>query len=170
MKIIANYRDKVFDAEGNAIVSFKIENVLHMRFLDDLRHDKNYAIEIMEVKQKRSLQQNKYMWALLHEIDVAVNGARSNSEFDIYIMALERTGAKYEILKVLAEAEKTLKKAFRVVKLIKYDDNNKDYAYFKCFYGSSKMNTKEMNLLIDTVLDIATEAGIETSYYRELLK
>lgn len=41
---------------------------------------------------------------------------------------------------------------------------------YKVFIGSSKMNVKEMNLLIDTVLDIATEVGIETDYWREVLK
>ena len=41
---------------------------------------------------------------------------------------------------------------------------------FKCYYGSSKMDTKEMTLLIDTILDMAEEAGVETVYYKELLK
>lgn len=38
------------------------------------------------------------------------------------------------------------------------------------FYGSSKMDTKEMSDLIDTTLRYASELGIYTPYWEELLK
>lgn len=83
-------------------------------------------------------------------------------DMDVYIKLLNETKAKYEVLKVLAIAENDLKKCFRVVKLLKYDDTNKDYAYFQCYYGSSTFTTEEMNKLIDTAISWCNELNIPT--------
>ena len=34
----------------------------------DLEINKDYVFEVKELKSKRTIQQNKYMWALIHEI------------------------------------------------------------------------------------------------------
>lgn len=171
MKIIATYNDIVFDAEGNGIVSFKISNLHHKEMVKELNKEDNYSIDINVVKSKRSIQQNKYLWALLSEIDKELNGGRSKGmDWDLYLVALTRCNAKYEYICCLKDAEKLLKEQFRAVQYIKPFDDDKGLHIYKCFYGSSKMNTKEFTDLIDTVLDMAAEVGIETSYWSELLK
>lgn len=77
-------------------------------------------------------------------------------------MLLEETKAKCDVIQTLAKAENDLKKCFRFVKLIKYDETNKDYARFLCYYGSSKFDTKEMNKLIDTAISWCNELNIPT--------
>ena len=171
MKIIGNFKDLLQDNTGNDIVSFLVSNFSHKTQLSTLEKDKTYSIEIKEVKSKRSIEQNRYMWALLHEIDVAMNGERSNDEWSVYIQCLERAGAKFDYIGCLPEAEQALKENFRAVKFIKKIDlNGKDGNMYKVFIGSSKMNVQEMKMLIDTVLDVASECGIETSYWQEVLK
>lgn len=170
MKVIGYLHDVLQTLTGKTIVSFAIENHTQAYMLQSLEHEKNYSIEIKEVKSIRTLQQNKYMWALLHEIDVAING-RPKDEYEIYVMCLERANAKFDYIGALPEAEKALKENFRAVKYIKpIDLNGKQGNMYKVFIGSSKMDKQEMNILIDTVLDVAQEVGIETDYWKGLLK
>lgn len=170
MKIVGKIKELMMDIEGRGMATFTLENLHHMQMIKELDREKTYSIDIKEAKSKRSLQQNKYLWALLSDIDKRVNGERSNDEWSIYINALERTGAKYEYIVCIKEAEELLKENFRAIKFIKnVDVNGKEGCMFKCFYGSSKMNTKEFSLLIETVLDMAQAVGIETTYYENLL-
>lgn len=170
MKIIGTLRD-TFKTQDGGIITFTIPNYRHLEMLKELQAETLYSIEIKEAKSKRSLQQNAYLWALLSEIDKTVNGERSNDEWSIYIEALERAGAKCEYIGALPETEQLLKDNFRAIKFIKKIDlNGKDGNMYKVFLGSSKMDSKEMGLLIDTVLDMAEEIGIETEYYTTLLK
>ena len=84
-----------------------------------------------------------------------------NDLMDLYIDVLEKASAKYEFLLVLPEAIEKLKQNFRAVKTLEYRDyNGKQMAVVKVFYGSSKFNTKEMSILIDKALQIASELGI----------
>ena len=99
-----------------------------------------------------------------------MNG-RPTDEYEIYVMCLERANAKFDYIGALPEAEQALKENFRAVKYIKpIDLNGKQGNMYKVFIGSSKMDTKEMNILIDTVLDVAQEVGIETDYWKGMLK
>ena len=168
MKLTAKFNSLMpFDDE--MLVSFSVDNYRQMQLIKELEKDKRYSVEVKEIKSKRSIEQNRLLWALMHDIDVAVNGERSNDEWSVYIYCLERAGAKYEYIGCLPEAEEMLKENFRAVKFIKKIDlNGKDGHMYKCFIGSSRMNTKEMTLLIDTALDVAAEVGIETSYYMEM--
>ena len=62
---------------------------------------------------------------------------------------------------VLPDAVEELKKCFRAVKVLEYRQyNGKDMAVVKVYSGSSKFNTKEMSVLIDKALQIASEYGI----------
>lgn len=170
MKLIAEYDRTSYDAEGNAILSLKVPRHQHKQLLAQIDQNAPLAVEINRYKSKRSTEQNRYMWALLSEIDKARNGSRSNAEWDIYIEALERSGAKYEYIACLRAAEDMLRQSFRAIKYIKpFDGGKGDMGVYKCYYGSSKMNTKEMSQLIETILDMAAEAGLDAAYWEGLL-
>ena len=34
----------------------------------EIENNKEYVLELKEIRSKRTLQQNKYMWALIHKI------------------------------------------------------------------------------------------------------
>lgn len=170
MKLIAQFKDILSDFNGNSILSLSVSNYAHKSLINSLKKDINYSVEIKEVKNKRTLQQNSYLWALIREIDIEING-KPTDEMDIYIMALERANAKCEYITCYKEAENLLKENFRAVQFVqKCDLNGHEANMYKVYIGSSKMDTKEMGLLIDTVLDIAQEVGIETAYWYEVLK
>lgn len=142
---------------------FLIENL----FSDiDIEPNKEYVLELKEARNKRTLQQNKFMWVLIHRI--AAHEDMNMSEIEIYTSALEEANAKYIYLLGIKEAEEELKKNFRAVKVVRPTiENGKEYIVYKCFVGSSKLDTKEMNKLLDIIISWASELGIETDeeYY-----
>lgn len=132
----------------------------------DIEPNKEYVLELKEVRSKRSLQQNKFMWALIHQI--ADHKDMNMKEIEIYTSALEEANAKYIYLMGIKEAEDELRKNFRAVKVVRPTyENGKEYIVYKCFVGSSKLDTKEMNKLLDIIISWAEELGIETDeeYY-----
>ena len=173
MRIIAEIKDLLQDSDGNSILSLIVKNFMFKNFLKSLDKTKTYSIEIKEVKSKRSLAQNRYLWALLSEMDKALNGGRSseNGEWELYINALERANIKYEYIACLPSAEQAIRGQFRAIKYSHtMQFNERAYNVYKCFIGSSKMNTKEFSELIDTILDMASEIGLDIVYWREVLR
>lgn len=134
----------------------------------DITTDKEYVLELKEVRSKRTLQQNKMLWSLIHKI--ADHETQSMDEVEIYTLALEEANAKYVYLLGEKEVENELKKNFRAVKVVRPTfEKGKEYIIYKCFVGSSKLDTKEMKKLLDIIIAWADELGIETNekYYTE---
>ena len=132
----------------------------------EIETNKEYVLELKEYKSKRTLQQNKYMWSLIHLI--ANHESMQMNEVEIYTSALEEANAKYIYLLGVSEAENELRKNFRAVKVVRPTyENGKEFIVYKCFVGSSKLNTKEMKKLLDIIIAWAEELGIETNeeYY-----
>lgn len=134
----------------------------------DIELDKEYTLELREVKNKRTIQQNKYMWALIHSI--AHHESTNQDEVEVYSLALEEANAKYIYLLGTPEVQDELKKNFRAVRVVRPTiENGKEFIVYKCFIGTSKMDTKEMKKVLDIIIAWAEELGIETSeeYYSE---
>ena len=120
------------------------------------------SFEIKELKSKRTIQQNKYMWALIHEI--AHHESMNQTEVEIYSLALEEANAKYIYLLGTKDVEDELRKNFRAVRVVRPTvENGKEFIVYKCFVGTSKMDTKEMTKVLDIIVAWAEELGIETN-------
>ena len=127
--------------------------------------EKEYQLEIKELKSTRTVQQNRYMWALIHEIAKE----QDMDDMEVYIQALEEANAKYEYIMAPEEAEENLKKGFRAVKVVRPEiHNNKKFYVYKCFVGSSKFNTQEMTRLIDVIVSWCHELNIPTDIYEKI--
>ena len=161
MNFTANYVKKVTNEDGNTEITFVINNYRDKELVKGLEKDTLYRINCNVVKSKRTIEQNRLMWAVIHEINTARGTERATDDWDIYIEALERAGAKYEYMAVLPEAEGLLKENFRAVqKMNSFEHNERIFNSYKVFYGSSKMDKAEMKLLLETVLDMAAEMDI----------
>ena len=167
MKVIGKVNKRVINEDGNLELTLEINNLYHQEQIKELKKDVDYRIEIEEVKSTRSIYQNNLMWKIIHDIAIARGGDRaSEDDWNIYLEALERTGAKFEYIAVLPQAEDILKKQFRAIKLMNsFEHKGKTFNQYKVYYGSSKLNTKEMSLLLDMVKDIAVESGVDISVY-----
>lgn len=170
-KVIGKLERRSTTEDGAMEVTFKVNNWNYKRYLSEL-DQKEYTIELSELKNKRTSQQNKYLWALIHEIAEKENG-HLKDELETYCALLERANAKYEYIRVLDSAVETLRstvgiRALHVVRRVQ--ENEKVFADCKVYIGSSKFNTKEMNVLIDTTIDYAEQLGIQTEFYKEMLR
>ena len=163
MKIIAKYLGHLFDNKHRAELRLRVDNVRHTQLLNELDDTKEYYVELREVKSKRSIQQNRYMWALLKALE-------EKSETDMivwYCMALEECEARYDYVLGTKDIFTNLVSSFRAVQRVgKRIVNDKELTIYKCFYGSSKMNTKEMTKLIDKIIEYCNEYYIDTEIYK----
>ena len=132
-----------------------------------IMEDGVYDIDIQSMKDKRTLQQNRYLWALIGDICKAEDGNIKDKK-RVYINLLKMSGAKYEVITAKHVAVESLAKCgiFRDVQVVKqfmHKNDLFDTAYL--FYGSSQMNKEEFAHLIDTALDYAGEIGLDREYW-----
>lgn len=114
--------------------------------------------EVKPFKRNRTLEQNALLWKIL----TIIQEYTGHDKWDIYTDLLEKTGVMVEYLEAPLKAEETLKRIFRIVKLVENRVNQKGQptAVFKCYVGSSKFKTKEMKQLIDNSLELAYSLGL----------
>ena len=121
--------------------------------------DKYYVCDIKEPKSKRSLEQNKLLWKLIHKVAKET----FQDDMDVYCAVLERADALSDYVITAVDMADALRKTFRGVKFIRMQEvNGKDCYVYKVYLGSSKMDTKEMNELIDITMQVCGELGIDT--------
>lgn len=138
-------------------LSGKIKDIAPELFKLDM--DKLYIVEIKEPKSKRSLEQNKMLWQLIHSIAKK----QHQDDMEVYCACLERADALSDYIITAYDMEGELRKCFRGVRFIrKQEVNGKECNIYKVYIGSSKMNTKEMTELLDITLQICAELGIPT--------
>ena len=124
--------------------------------------DKLYVVEIKEPKSKRSLEQNKMLWQLIH----AIAKETHQDDMEVYCTVLERADALSDYIITAELTAEDLRHHFRGVRYIKTRDiDGKDFDVYKVYLGSSKMSTKEMTELLDIALQLCGELNIPTWGY-----
>lgn len=158
--------------ECELVLSVPKESVYAAKVITkELRNkDTEYMATIELKKRKRSLDQNALMWALLTIYAQAQGGGRRGSlqPEDVYMQMLSKYGVA-EFIMTVPEAEETLKNAFRVVKKVDSRTyNGKEMAVFKCYYGSSTYDTKQMSDLINGIFDELAQLGIDAETSKQV--
>lgn len=124
-----------------------------------LEMDKLYICDIKQPKSQRSLQQNKLLWRLIHSIAKKTY----QDDMDVYCALLEKADALSDYVITATEMIEALRKTFRGVKFIRMQEvHGRDCYVYKVYIGSSKMDTKEMNELLDITFQVCGELGIPT--------
>lgn len=128
--------------------------------LQNLDEDAYYQIEIKQGKDKRSLDQNAKLWAMISQASKAMNQDTNTT----YCNLLLQTEAKYDFIAISPNPEiiKQLESQFRAIKFRQETESAKGKAMhvYQVFYGSSKFNVAEMSELIDRAYDLLAELGI----------
>ena len=141
-------------------VSGKVADIIPELLKLDM--DKLYVVEVKEPKSKRSLEQNKMLWQLIH----AIAKKTHQDDMEVYCALLERADALSDYIITAYDMEDELRKCFRGVRFVrKQEVNGKDCNIYKVYIGSSKMNTKEMTELLDITLQLCGELNIPTWGY-----
>lgn len=125
-----------------------------------------YTIEV--VKQKRSSDQNRYMWELIAQIAERA-GLRHN---DIYRHAIREAGA-YIDMKVSHDAYDAFRKMWAEKGIgwwVEIETQDAKEIYCRAYCGTSGYNSREMSKIIDYLIDEAKWWGIETETPEQLAR
>lgn len=121
-----------------------------------------YDCELREHREKRSLDANKYAWALLSKLADALNTTKE----ELYLQKVREVGPFKDFTLTQDEA-KTFRVAWEMLgtgwptEQVDFDKDG-DRVVVRSYYGSSTYNTKQMSRLIDSIVEDAKEIGIET--------
>ena len=130
--------------------------------------DSDVRVEIKKWRDKRSLSQNAYAWVLITKIAQSMTPPLNKET--VYIEMLKRYGQGG-----LLSIEKS--KADEVLRAIDYWEhkgegftNGRDFIHVMVYIGSSKYNSKEMDVFVQGIVSEAKDLGIETLTPDELAK
>lgn len=165
MNITAEYSHKKVTAKGEVELVFKIPYTKDKEIAKKLEPGQNYRLGITKIKDKRTLEQNALMWALIHEIAQEVNTERATAqdEWEIYQRILENANVRYDVITTTEDVAPTLWQFYRVVAPVAKETtpDGKTLWTYKCYAGSSNYDITEMAKLLDLTMDMAAILGIE---------
>ena len=154
MILTGKLKDFTRSFSGECSIIFSLDKSLNNEALNSLK-DKILSIDIKEYKEKRSNQQNRLFWKTIG----AIAKHTGHDDDEIYITVLERANILCDYLYSNNDMLNKLKGAdgIRGVKFMGIMNNQ--YIY-KVYFGSSKMNVKEFNQLIEVAQKLASEVQV----------
>lgn len=129
--------------------------------------DKPLDIKIDIAHKKRGLNANGYAWALIGELQEKLRVPKE----EIYREYIRRCGP-FEVVPIKDEAVQRFIEGWGNNGLGWVCDTTKSklngYTNVLAYYGSSSYNTKEMGVLLDTIVEDCIEQGIPTKRKEEI--
>ena len=135
-----------------------IEQIIQYLFIQD----KTKRFEVKEYKKKRSINANNYFWELTTEL---ANVLRMDKE-EVYFRLLQKYGQS-EMVSVVADID--VKPYFKY-----YSEagesvlNGKTFKHYKVYKGTSEMDSKEMWILTDGLINECEIQNIPTKPKEEI--
>ena len=118
--------------------------------------DKEY--QIAAYHPKRSLAANNYAWALITRIAEAMTPPQNKKA--IYLEMLKRYGQS-EFISVVSGID--IRGYFKYFEEYgKGHVDGREFTHYKIYKGSSEFDAREMNILLEGIIQEAKELGIET--------
>lgn len=139
--------------------------------LEKLQNEDNIDVEAKKHRERRSLNANAYCWVLCDKIakEISKDGTIVTKE-KIYQDAILQIGT-FEPMIVEEKAYDNFKRIWEkqgLGFLIQEVTKKNKCIKVHCYYGSSTYNTREMSLLIDLLVELATSLDIETKPQAEI--
>lgn len=130
----------------------------------DKLHGKPVEVTIKRYREKRSLDANGYLWALIGKIADVLRESKDDIYFDM-LKAYGQGGA----VSVEEKYAEDFKRSYKYHEILGESQlNGKTFVHFRFWVGSSEYDTKEMSILIDGVVKEAKNLDIETMTPNEL--
>lgn len=130
--------------------------------VEQLKNENKLNIELKKYRKKRSINANNYFW----ELTTKLADMMRISKEELYFLLLQRYGQS-EMVSVLATID--VRPYFKYyAEAGESNLNGKLFKHYKVYKGSSEMNTREMSILIEGLVDECKTAGIETKTPAEL--
>lgn len=121
-----------------------------------LEQEKDKKLEIKIYRPKRGQKANAYYWELLNKLANVLGTSNDEQHF----LLLQKYG-QVEMVSVLANID--VKGYFKYyIEAGESNLNGKTFKHYKVFKGSSEMDSREMSVLINGLVEDCREQGIET--------
>lgn len=126
------------------------------------KKDHLYDLEIKQHREKRSLNANDFMWALLDKLADVLHTTKE----ELYLQKVRECGV-YKDFHLTEDEYKTFKVAWESMgkgwstEQVDYTKDG-ERLVIRAYYGSSRYNTKQMSRLIDSVVEDCKDQDIET--------
>lgn len=122
-----------------------------------------YTLTIKAYRKKRSLDSNAYAWTLIGKLAEVMRIPPA----EVYINAVQNIGGNYEVIPIREEAVDKFKEVWieRGLGWPCVDmgpSKIQGYRNLRAYYGSSTYDTRQMSLLIDSLIQDCKALGIET--------
>jgi hypothetical protein len=127
----------------------------------NLPDDKEY--ELKEYKEKRTLNQNSYYWKLLNELSSKLKIPSTELHFELITKS-----CPFE--EYLVPYEANLRGIEYYIEKGKIERNGKYFKTIRVYVGSSLLDTTEMGILLDNLIEECKLQNIETLTPEELSK
>lgn len=160
----AQFISRQYDENGECYITLHITGMADREIVKTLEKGTYYRLSAKEIKSKRTLEQNAYLWAIIHEIATARDGELANTESDlqVYCEILKKADAKHIDFVIDREVLKEIKTKFRAVEILA---GFEDKLNIRAYIGSSKFDKQEFGKLLDFALELAEQEGIDTRPY-----
>ena len=132
-----------------------------IKYLLEQQEEKKF--EVKEYFKKRSKDQNAYYWELLNKLSKKLMIASEDLHFELI-----KKSCPFEEYLVPNEANLRGIRYYEV--LSKKQVKDKVFKVIRVYVGSSDLDTKEMIVLLDNLIEECKEQGIETITPEELAK
>ncbi len=139
--------------------------------IEELKNQNKLSIEMKKWYQKRSLDANAYCWVMCDKIakELSKDGTIVTKE-QVYKDSILQIGS-FQPMIVEEKAFEDFKRIWEKQGLgyLVQEVSRKDKCVkVHCYYGSSSYDTKEMSLLIQSIVELAQSLNIETKPKAEI--
>lgn len=151
MKFYKNIELRINGIKPELVIPFQSYEEVSEELQELVNKEKSVLIDIREPKKQRTLEQNSMYWKLVNNIAREIG----SSDKEVHLQMLKDYGVVKGVYKVING--KLNEKYF--------DEIDKDT--YKVYKGSSEMNIKEFNRLLEGAIYEAKELGLEVMSYEE---
>ena len=89
-RFIAKNVKRLIDENGEIIVQFKALNTTALTAVEEQKDETPLVVDFKKYKSKRSIEQNRLLWALLGKLSEAINGTTDTADvWEVYSVMLE---------------------------------------------------------------------------------
>ncbi len=128
-----------------------------------LELDEEKLYELKEIKKKRTLTQNNYYWELLNKLAKKLKIPSTELHFELI-----KKSCPFE--EYLVPKESNLRSLEYFEERNTIEKNGKEFKVIRVYVGSSLLDTLEMGILLDNLIEECKSQGIETMTPEELAK
>lgn len=159
-------KDIIFTRKGEQIISFVTRADFSEEF--DALKDVDVNVEIEKYFPPRSTEANRYCWALCGKLAERLSvGGEFYTKEDVYRNAIRELGIFRDFDHLTIDQAKALRHVWEeqgdgwVTEWMDYS-TDRNTGTLRCYYGSSKYNSKQMSRLIDNLIQDCHALGIPT--------